>query len=343
MFHRILVPLDGSPLAEQALSVATTIAARAGGATGSLELVLVDRNASRDHTKGDAEERIYIQSVAEEASRLLGVTVGGVVVSGDAVTALVQRANETDADLIVMTTHGRTGLRRALMGSVADGVVREAGRPVLLVRPKEGVRWRSALSPAFRRILVPLDGTDEARTVVEPVLDLCRRMQARLILTRVVFPVMEMSFSDGAMPYYGIVDGEATRLAMDFAQDALIKLALTIETEGATKVETSVNVGGDVAKTLLAAIDRAKPDLLAMVTHARGGSRLLVASVADRLLRDTDLPVLLLHPRIPSRASDEAGQLIGRAYPTSGVGDSRTQRATFLRPPRRRPPGILMT
>lgn len=307
MFRRILVPLDGSTFAEQALATAAAVCARAGGASGEIELVLVNTDAFRplvaNGGRGTVEDRLYVNGIAEEARRLLRVRVTAVVLDGDPVDSIVRRANETSADLIVMTTHGRTGFSRAVMGSVADGVVRESGRPVLLQRPDPHRNWRTAVSRGFGRILVPLDGTDEAMTIVRPVLDICRWMQARPTLAQIVFPVIDIAFSDAGVPSAGIIDREATDIVAARAQDALAELRLDVEADARIPVETVVEVGNDIAKILVDLAKRCDADLIAMSTHSRGVTRLVAGSIADRVLRGTNLPLLLLHPHPASRTA----------------------------------------
>jgi nucleotide-binding universal stress UspA family protein len=313
MFRKILVPLDGSWFAEQALATAAAVCARAGGASGSIELLLVNTDAFRplvpEGAQGRVEDRIYVNGIAEEAARLLKVPVSAVVLDGDPVEVIVNRANETGADLIVMTTHGRTGFTRAVMGSVADGVIREAGRPVLLQRPDPLRNWRYAVARGYSRILVPLDGTDDALTIVRPVLDLCRWMEARPTLLQVVFPVVDIAFSDSGVPSAGIIDKDATRIVASRAQDALVELRIDIEADARIPVETVVEVSNDVAKTLIKTATRCRADLVAMATHSRGVTRLVVGSIADRVLRGTNLPLLLLHPQPTGRAGYGAARI----------------------------------
>ena len=301
MFHKILVPLDGSPLAEQALATAATVLAKSGE-TGNIELLFVDTNASRTISSliaepGDPLERIYVNGIAEEATRLLGVPVTGVVRGGDPATIIVRHAKEIAADLIVMTTHGRTGLRRTVFGSVADRVVHEAGRPVLIQRPVANRRWRAMMIRGFTRILVPLDGSDDAMQVIAPALDMCRWMEARLILGRVVMPIPLMTFTDAGVPTYPVVDEAATQELVVRARNALTELSLDIEAERRMRVETIVAVGPDIGKTLLQIAEETGADLLAMATQTRGATRVIFGSVTDRVLRDGHLPLLLLHPQ----------------------------------------------
>lgn len=143
-YQRLLVPLDGSPVAEAALPVAVDVA-RATGArlllAQSVPTVAdLSLGTSWDVLPGNVEEVAQATASAylqETAARLEsdGVPAHTKVLRGEPARQLLQTAASDDADLIVMATHGRSGLRRFLLGSVADRVVREAGRPVLLVRP----------------------------------------------------------------------------------------------------------------------------------------------------------------------------------------------------------------
>src|SRR5437899_8764831 len=139
MFSKVLVPLDRSPLAEQALGQAAAIAR---AAHAEIDVVLVHeplqftgyRNGTLNDDMIKAEEA-YLESVATELSSSASVPVTHAVVSGSPVDMICARARETGANLIVMTSHGRTGLSRAWLGSVADAVVRRSAVPVLMLRP----------------------------------------------------------------------------------------------------------------------------------------------------------------------------------------------------------------
>ena len=171
MFNRILVPLDRSTLAEQALGTAEAIA---HASNGELSLVLAHRMASYDGSlvgswsdAKDPAESVYVRSIVDEVARGARVTVGGTVATGAPAETICRRARDIGADLIVMTSHGRTGLSRAWLGSVADGVVRTASVPVLVLRATEHAQTTGHGKPVplFRRILVPLD---DQRRVGDP-------------------------------------------------------------------------------------------------------------------------------------------------------------------------------
>jgi nucleotide-binding universal stress UspA family protein len=152
MYERILVPLDGSPLAEEALPHA--IRAAQCGETAEITLLqvvsTVSLAAAADpiavsgteaavamHATEEAEKEalIYLQEVAARPE-LEGIPVRVSVVRGSAAREIVQFALENSTELIAMSTNGRSGLGTLIMGSVADQVVRESGLPILLIRPR---------------------------------------------------------------------------------------------------------------------------------------------------------------------------------------------------------------
>jgi Universal stress protein UspA and related nucleotide-binding proteins len=133
MFSKILVPLDRSPFSEQALGPATAIA-RASGA--ALDLVMVHEPrplaGAPDvawHAEEIDSENEYLADIAVSLGTSASISVTHAVMPGQTIPAICKRSREVNADLIVMTTHGRTGINRAWIGSVADGVLRRSGVP----------------------------------------------------------------------------------------------------------------------------------------------------------------------------------------------------------------------
>lgn len=296
----LLVPLDGSSFGEQALPVAVAIARRA---RASLHLIHVHRPAAvsmaaQSSARWDDEIREsewwYLEREAGLVADAVGLTVTRVIGSPPVVEALCRRASEVEADLIVMTSHGRTGLARAWLGSVADGVLRQAEVPVLLIRPRE----QSTLPEyhaLFHRVLIPLDGSALAESVVEPATALGALGAARYQLLEVVVP------AEGGEPAPAPGAAEAAaapqpRGDVAQAEGYLAGVAARLRERGLA-VEPEVCVDERPAQVIL---DRAREgalDLVAMATHGRGASRLLVGSVADAVLRGTSLPLLLFRPR----------------------------------------------
>jgi nucleotide-binding universal stress UspA family protein len=201
MYLSVLVPLDRSSFAEQALPLALSIARRANA---RLDLVEVHAlYALEGPTAGwlpfepdrDAEckqqEQLYLDATAKWVTSVSPVSVTAGVLSGSAVLpemvadSILERARTGRADLIVMATHGRGPLSRFGVGSVADELIRRACLPVLLVRPAEKAPGVIP-EPVLDNILIPLDGSALAEQVLEPGLDLARLMEARCTLLRVV-------------------------------------------------------------------------------------------------------------------------------------------------------------
>lgn len=139
MYHKILVPLDGSELAEQALVPAAELARRFDAELYLVRVFLppvVSPAAwtSIDMTKIRTEEEKFLRTYLDER-KIEGVVCHRLLVEGEAADALMHTAKEQGIDLIVMTSHGRTGFNRWLFGSVAERVVRHAPCPVLTIGP----------------------------------------------------------------------------------------------------------------------------------------------------------------------------------------------------------------
>jgi nucleotide-binding universal stress UspA family protein len=313
VFRKILVPLDRSSLSEQALGTAEAIAHASGG---EISLVVAHPMAPYDGSMAgswddakDPEEVIYVRRLADEIARGARVVAGGTVATGAPVDAICRRAHEIDADLIVMTSHGRTGFSRAWLGSVADGVVRKASVPVLMLRATSDttVLGHGRALPLFHRILVPLDGSVTASSILEAAAALAKCGNAKLVLLRVVATV-PIYLMDPQVPAYPttIADLEATQEAAELAEEELAAVAASVEREYSLKVETVVEISDRTAHAILEVAKRQGADLVAMTTHGRGMSRLVVGSVTDKVLRGSYLPMLLHHPGAAKAAATPA-------------------------------------
>jgi len=198
MVRSVLVPLDGSNFGEQALPLALKIA---GLASAGLELVHVHLpvtplggdiplpyDARLDAALQDSE-RAYLEKVAKRVAEVSQVAVGTDLLEGPVELALSKHAAKTNADLLVLTTHGRGFLARSWLGSVADQLVRSLDIPMLLVHPREG-QTTLADQPALRHILIPLDGSPLAEQIIEPALALGSVVGADYTLVRVISPMV---------------------------------------------------------------------------------------------------------------------------------------------------------
>ena len=297
----ILVPLDGSAFAEHALRFALGAARRTGA---RLRLVSVyegappirgGQGALTFDTRLDAELRAGLHAYLDDCRRRLGhaapaVAVDTAVLDGAAAEAIAEHARASDAALVVLTTHGRRGLSRVWLGSVADRVVRHATTPVFLVRASDAAATRP--SPRPRGVLVPLDGTTQGEEILEPLLELLEVFSPEVTLLRVVRPVRTPQYvSTLGMPVL-YPDQESTVLAIREARSYLDRIASRLrQALPALRVTTRVEVDESASAAIVAA--SAECDLVAMATHGRGATRLVLGSVADKVMRGTDADLLL--------------------------------------------------
>ncbi len=299
-FKSILVPLDGSAFAEQALPFATELAKRGGG---SLHLVLVHHLQSAtidtatinmfNHVETAARtcEQAYLDGSAAKL-RAAGIDVGSAVtLDGPTAPSLAQYVRDAGIELVVMATHGRGGIQRAWLGSVADQLIRSLQVPVLLVRPTE-----QGTVPALTKgqILVPVDASTLAEEVLEPAAKLARIWDREISVLQVVAPVALAQ--DAMVAISAAYDEELTSLRREQAQPYVDGVADRLRGRGLRASGAAV-VGTLVAETILTTARSGEVSLIAVATHGRGGlQRLALGSVADKLVRGADVPVLVYRP-----------------------------------------------
>ena len=309
MAKTILVPLDGSTFAEHALPVASGLARASGGRLHLVQVhevpvvptspdLLVPYDAQWDSALRQQEEE-YLQSVANRVAERVGLQARTELLSGPAEMALATYAREMDIDLVVMTTHGRSGLSRMWLGSVADGVVRRSQVPVLLLRPSHAeVDYDEEYRPLH--ILCPLDGSELSRGIVEPAQSLGGLSGARYTLLRVTLPIPLLR------PQFVVAAGQADRLMEEEqarARTEVEQVAGPMRARG-LHVETAVVSHGVPAVAILDYASTHAVDLIALATHGRGGwSRLALGSVADKVLRGSPMPVLIYRPPVPEEGN----------------------------------------
>jgi len=300
MFDVIVVPVDGSPFGELALPKALGIGCESGG-----EVRLVSVITPVSSTFGSEEDRILEEDrldvsraqareyMEELLKRVIlsgcDVPISCHVEDGPVVTGLDDHVRAAGADLLVMTTHGWGPLRRAWLGSVADGLIRRTPCPVLAIRPKEG-ETPSLEKERLGHILVTLDGSRQSRDILEYAKAMARAFDARITLFRAIpphFPISSPYTSHSTPAFQGL---EAEEQA---ARESLETEAESLRTEGFS-VEVATREGAHPAEGILEYAVGHEVDLIAMATHGRGGvSRLVLGSVADKVLRGGNIPVLL--------------------------------------------------
>jgi nucleotide-binding universal stress UspA family protein len=295
MSHTILVPLDGSPFAERALPVAERLARGAGG---RLLLVRVARSekpepeaASGSAQRQDhrTEEEDYLRHAAETAKQETGVEVTAAVVYGGPSASILTAAVDHHATLIVMATHGRSGVGRWVYGSTADEILRTADLPVIVV-PSDVHVGRSGSAQGPLRMVLALDGSDRAASLLEPVRRLAVELHAEIVLTRLV--------PDQPASVFRVVGGAPV---MEYGSNAQLDHAREYLEGIARQLQTSVpNVTvrcetGDPARRIAEIADDENADFIALVTRGRHGpQRFFLGSVASATLHRARMPVLIL-------------------------------------------------
>ena len=302
MFKKLLVPLDGSPLAEQALACAAFIAS---ACRAKLELVLVQEPVGLEEvhdavwkTERTSEAHRYLESIAADIAVQAGVSVSINVRHGEPVEWICKRAADGGADLIVLTSHGRTGFNRAWFGSVADGLVTHARIPVLMLRPVVGAARTTVDHVPFGHVLVALDGSAFAQEVLPAARALASCARARMTLMRVAPPVPDLAAAAGlAFAYVGtVVDAAATQRCVDDAKEQLATLARQLHDDTGLEVESLVVTEPPIAQSILDYSRARRADVIAISTHGGGVSRFLLGSVADKVLRGSEAAILVYRP-----------------------------------------------
>jgi nucleotide-binding universal stress UspA family protein len=308
LYRSILVPLDGSSFAEHARPGACEIARRSGATlrlahvhTLSATPIYVEGQPVIDEqlaSLSQEHERIYLERLKHQLATLgpeLNITVELLdrslesIVSEPVGSFLAAYAAQTATDLIVMTTHGRGGLARFWLGSVADTLMRLSKVPILLLRPQEGAPAFAPL-PVFQKILIPLDGSVLAEQIIEPALALGALMQAEYTLLRVVEPLF---------PVYNFIARakELDEAAIEEARRYLKQVAQRLALEG-RRLDTKVILSGETAHAILESAQHNGNNLIALATHGLSGlQRLMVGSIADKVLRGGRIPILLYRPQ----------------------------------------------
>jgi nucleotide-binding universal stress UspA family protein len=295
----VLVPLDGSELAEQALAVGAARARRTGAA---LHLVTVHEPwpalalpPDFPVARTDLEERVgeelrqYVESVAAATRAFLPSQVTATTLTGGVAEALCGFVETHGVDLVVMTTHGRGGLSRLWLGSVADRLLRRVGVPVLLLHPSDAPQ-----PTQFHQLLVALDGEIE-QPVLDAALALGGPESTTWTLARVVEPAVPVLSGLAARPTHLPPDWNARRETE--ARNYLARLAERLAGAGHA-VDWRVHVGRGVAGQLLELADATRADCIVVGTHgARGMERALLGSVADKVVRGARVPVLVAPAR----------------------------------------------
>ena len=301
MYKTVILPLDGSLFAELAIGTAVEIARRSGGLLVLTRVhesyVYEDAGHSRADHQSRRDQEEYLAEAAERIDTQFGIQPGRVLLDGPIATAICRFADNMESPLIVISTHGRTGFSRLWLGSTADEIAHHASVPVLMLRHQESVPLEDSSPHLFKRILVPLDGSDLAESVLEHATALAAAYGARLTLFRVVAPLVAPALLYAA-PYLPAPERyeDTDPFRAEAATNYVTALAARLRHEDENLlVDTDVRIAESAAPAILEAVDAHEADTVVMATHGRGASRLIVASVADKVIRGGPEAVLIVN------------------------------------------------
>jgi nucleotide-binding universal stress UspA family protein len=319
MLKRILVPLDGSTLAEQALPLAARVARATGGSVLLMRVV----NTLQEFGMYAGEASPYLQEMVDEAlmqatvyltqvatsKSLNGINTRIAVFSGAVAAHILDVARDEQIDLLIMSSHGYNGFKRWALGSTAQKVIRHSPVPVLLLR-KQGHKL-SGLSqklPHPVRALVALDGSLFAEAAAQPAAELVAALSApgrgEIHLMQLVrLPTVEEEMMCERVGLDVDIRQAALRQCGEYLQAVRERLCREMGDADAD-ITWSVEECSDVAEALISLTERGEgialhqpSDLLVMATHGRGGlQRWLMGSVTERALEHSSLPVLIVRP-----------------------------------------------
>lgn len=264
MIKKVLVPLDGSKNSEEILGPVVKLLRKTEGGS----LILLHAVTPAEYFSVTAAEYVqqerrrsaaHLQELAERLSDN-GLGIQERIVTGEASREIVAEARRSHADMIAMTSHGRSGVREWAFGSVAERVLRTTNLPVLVFRNAVGKTY------AVRKIVIALDGSEEALEVVSPAVDLASALGATVVLVHA---------------------GKHFPASMPLAQKILVENRVPFETR---------LLRGEPAPAILDALEEEKGDLLALTTTGKTRrDQIFFGSVAEEILKKCGRPLLVVH------------------------------------------------
>jgi nucleotide-binding universal stress UspA family protein len=303
MLRSLLVPLDGTRFSEYALPLAEGVAQATGAALHLAHVHVphppdallsntqfhfegVDMEEYEEHDRGS--ERGYMAALAQRVAQESSAMVDTALLEGEIASALQRYAQEIEADAVVLSTHSRTGARRAWMGSVAEGLIRAGSMPVLVIHAEEAAEVGPPLH--IEHVLIPLDGSELSESIIAPAVELASACDARITLLHVL-PTRHPN-PGGMVPALP----EQWTQALEEGETYLEAVADRIRSRG-LRVDTMVMAHPKPAEAIHEVAEEAGTDLLAIATHGYTGvRRILFGSVAEQVLRSCHIPMLIRRP-----------------------------------------------
>jgi nucleotide-binding universal stress UspA family protein len=298
MYRRILVPLDGSKVAEQVLPYARYLAGKLKipvdllavvdvvGMTGSIETSNA-RNVDAFIAENVRRSEAYLEKIGKTFT---GVASSHTVMKGKPAEVVIEKAAGDSNTLIAMATHGRSGVDRWLLGSVAEKVLRGATNPLFLVRAtKDG---KSEGEKIIKRVIVPLDGSPLAEKVLPHVTALAKEMAFETVLLRAYNLRQVISTFEDYVPDWDLLESQAREESTGYLDGKVREL----KGQGLSEVSSCVSEKQAAQEIIDLA---AEPNsLIAMCSHGRSGlKRWVLGSVTEKVARHSNSPVLVIPAR----------------------------------------------
>lgn len=291
-YQKVLIPLDGSDLAERALPYAKTIAESKGS-----EVILFTVSTTSGE-RLDRPMKAYLDLNAKEL-KSQGVKASTAIAYGSVADEIIEFADKSKVDLLIISTHGYSGIKRWMLGSVARKVLYGTCAPVFLVKSKAP----EVSEVKFKKVLLALDGSPFSETSIPYVEELMRETEGEIILLRVCEPpVIPSDRSPAIKPSWEEYRDMLMAKVQEQALEYLVRIKASFEERG-MKVRSQILLGKAIESIIQVAQDESV-NLIAVTTHGRTGiSRWVYGSVANRIAEESWQPVLLIRPSRPEEPS----------------------------------------
>jgi nucleotide-binding universal stress UspA family protein len=301
MVRSILVPLDGSAVSERALPLAVSLARRLNAAIQLVHVHAPLWGASPDSDPLDKaaheRERAYLDTTVNRLAAEAGVPLSCALLEGPTAETISRHVTQNEIDLVVLVSRSRCPLTRFWLGSVADALIRQISTPVLLVPPEStSLDFSDDAWPGH--VLIPLDGSELSEQIVGPAIAVGEAANAQFTVLRVIQPML---------PGYPPISGQCSGTALQQLQvlhsaeqsDAYACLNRIAERlhRRSLPVQSLVASHDSASIAILERASGLEVDLIAVATQGRGGlQRMLLGSVADKVIRGATTPVLVYRP-----------------------------------------------
>jgi nucleotide-binding universal stress UspA family protein len=304
MYKKILVPLDGSSVAEQVLPYARFLA---GGLKVPVVLLGIVDATELSSFMSKEKERYFDAMIEESAHRsedylkkiaqtFPRANVSFAVEKGRAGEVIIAKGDADKQTLIAMATHGRSGINRWLLGSVAEKVLRGSANPLLLIRGRAEAQTEGEMT--LKSVVVPLDGSEVAESILPAVIEIAKKLNIQTVLFRAC-NVPYSAFGGGGHSQYPLINQLLGGIKAE-AREYLEAKTAELKNQGLDKVSYVLQEGIG-ADEIISFGQRTPDNMIAMCTHGWSGiKRWVLGSVTETVVRHSGDPVLVLRPNLPA-------------------------------------------